>query len=146
MDVVRKNEFILNLVMLANKLQSLGNAFFKNYGLTSAQYNVLVLLRANPQGLTQVEISKNLVVSRANITSLLDKLESEGLAVRMRSEDRRSYKVVLTQKGKDLIQRIEGEYYRRVDEIFPDRLARGMSDCRKRISEWLAFLNQGGRL
>ncbi len=94
-----KNRFILSMVKLALRLQARADAFFRPYGVSSAQHNVLVLLKENKDGLSQIAISRQMVVSRANITSIIDKLEKKGLIRWFAdSADRRLFSVRLTKK------------------------------------------------
>jgi Transcriptional regulators len=56
------------------------------------------------QGLIQSELSKKLLVSRANITGLIERLEKEDLVVRTNdSGDKRVFRVYLTARGSDLM-------------------------------------------
>lgn len=65
-------------------------------GLTVPQFSVLMELAATPQGrLSQYEIGRRCMKSPPNITAIVDRLESAGLARRSRDDaDRR---VVLTE-------------------------------------------------
>ena len=51
---------------------------FRPHGLTAAQYNVLNILAATPDGISQRELGDRLVVDRSNVTGLLDRLEKIG--------------------------------------------------------------------
>jgi len=73
---------------------------FRPLGLTGAQYNVLNILAASPDGISQRELGDRLVVDRSNVTGLLDRLEKSGWVRRTDDpEDRRVYRVVLTPAG-----------------------------------------------
>lgn len=76
---------------------------FRPLGLTGAQYNVLNILAASPDGISQRELGDRLVVDRSNVTGLLDRLEKSG-SVRRTDDpvDRRVYRVVLTPEGRAL--------------------------------------------
>jgi len=75
-------------------------------GLTPSQFGVLeTLYHLGP--LCQGEISHKLLKSSGNITLVLDNLEKRGLIERQRShEDRRMVTIVLTDSGRDLIERV----------------------------------------
>jgi MarR family transcriptional regulator, 2-MHQ and catechol-resistance regulon repressor len=75
------------------------DAFFRPFGLTDAQYNVLRILEGAREPLPQQELAKRLLVSRANVTSLIDKLEAQGLVQRCACEDRRVKLIQLTEQG-----------------------------------------------
>jgi MarR family transcriptional regulator, 2-MHQ and catechol-resistance regulon repressor len=83
------------------------------HGLTQTQFGVLeALFHVGP--MHQREIARKLLRSNANITTVLDNLERQGLVQRQRtSEDRRYIHVTLTPAGRQLIAR-----------VFPDHAAR----------------------
>ncbi len=138
-----KNEIMLSIVRLASRLQARADAFLRPYGVSSAQYNVLVLLKGARDGLSQVEISREMVVSRANITSIIDKLEKRGLVRRFPdTSDRRLFRVRLTDKGRALIKEVEKTYFPEVDRIFPDRLFRKFKDVQEYLGDWIKMLEE----
>ncbi|WP_136526358.1 MarR family winged helix-turn-helix transcriptional regulator [Geomonas ferrireducens] len=73
-------------------------------GLTISQFGVLeALLHKGP--LCQRDVASKILKSTGNITLVIDNLEKQGLVLRERSlEDRRFCTVVLTQKGRTLIE------------------------------------------
>jgi DNA-binding MarR family transcriptional regulator len=78
------------------------------YGLTPAGYNVLAILRGvEGQSYPMHQLSNQLLVSRQNITQIVDALESKGLAERVPNpDDRRGRLVQLTATGKQLIETV----------------------------------------
>ena len=138
-----KNKLVLNIIKTANRLQSVGNVFFKPFGITSSQYNILVLLRSKKEGMSQVEISKNMLVSRSNITSLIDKLEKSGLVKRMDKEnDRRRDEINITSKGLELIKKIEKKYYEQVNKVVPKSIEKDISRLNAIFDLWINFLDE----
>jgi DNA-binding MarR family transcriptional regulator len=71
------------------------------YGLSTAQYNVLRILRgAGAEGLATLAIRDRMIDPAAAITRLVDKLEESGHLSRERlTEDRRSIRCRITPKG-----------------------------------------------
>lgn len=78
----------------------------KNYGLTDENFIVLELLyNKGPQYIQT--ISEKLMIASGSITNVVNKLEKQGLVVRVQDqENRRYWKVVLTEKGEDLFNEI----------------------------------------
>ncbi len=114
-----RHEVVLNLVRTANVLSVLGAALFRRFGLTEAQFNVLFALKYKTRAWTQSDLSKRLVVTRASITSVLDKLESKELVKRVDVEgNRRIYHVDLTAKGLELLNKVEPVYRKDIHAIF----------------------------
>lgn len=75
-------------------------------GLTASQFGVLeALYHLGP--LCQSVLGEKLLKSGGNITMVIDNLEKSGLVQRVRSaDDRRFITVSLTEKGRELIERI----------------------------------------
>ena len=106
-----RHEAVLNVVHTANLLASVGAGLFRRYDLTEAQFNVLFALKYTKRHLTQSDLGKRLVVTRATITSVLDKLEEKGLVERRNVPgNRRIYHVALTSRGKRVIEDVEPVY------------------------------------
>jgi DNA-binding MarR family transcriptional regulator len=98
--ITNANEVVLVAVIQAgDRVLKAFDAFFRPFGLTDAQYNVLRILEGAREPLPQQDLAKRLLVSRANITSLVDKLEAQGLVQRCACEDRRVKLIQLTEQG-----------------------------------------------
>lgn len=116
-----KHEAVLNVVRTASLLSLKGSDLFRQFGLTEAQFNVLFSLKYKERVWTQSDLGKRLVVTRASVTSVLDKLESKGLVARHAVEgNRRIYHIDLTPAGQALIDEVEPLYRRDVDEVMAD--------------------------
>ena len=77
----------------------------RELNLTGAQLNTLLALReAGAEGLPLGEIGRRLVVTKANVTGLIDRLEREGLVERLGSADRRVTLARLTERGKEVLE------------------------------------------
>src|SRR5262245_42210404 len=106
-----------------------------------AWYDVLWALEREPQGrLRMYELATATVITRSNLTRLVDRLEKAGLVSRERDdEDRRGAFAVLTPAGRQLRGRMWKVYGRAIDELFdrhlgPDEAA-AMRACLLRIIE-----------
>jgi len=121
MDMSKKeiaNQAILSLIRTANSLINVGDRFFKPYNVTATQYNILVILRDAEKKLSQHDLSSQLVVSRSNITGIVDRLEKLSYVRRQaHSDDRRIKLLNITKKGLDLIKRVERKYFQRLGQI-----------------------------
>jgi MarR family 2-MHQ and catechol resistance regulon transcriptional repressor len=106
-----KHELVLNVVRTATQIALRGAALFRRFGLTEAQFNVLFALKYKKNDWTQSELGKRLVVTRASITSVLDKLEGKELVRRNEvAGNRRIYHISLTEAGRQLIDEVEPVY------------------------------------
>lgn len=82
------------------------------------------LERAPDQRLRMFEFEHWMVISRSNITRLIDRLEQTGLVARERSdEDRRGAFAVLTVEGKKMRKKMWAVYEAAIDELFDAHLS-----------------------
>jgi len=118
---VSEHEAILNVYYTASRLKKQAGEFFRPLDLTDVQFNVMMLLghQSGPEGgLSQAKISDMMLVNRANITSLIDRMEKSGLVVRTAApDDRRCNIVKLTYKGERLLAKVAPLYEKQVKKI-----------------------------
>lgn len=126
-----RHETVLNIVRTANVLNLKGAALFRHYDLTEAQFNVLFALKYKETNWTQSDLGKRLVVTRASVTSVLDKLEEKGLVSRQDVEgNRRIYHVDLTPEGAALLAEVEPLYRQDIHTVLAHLDDKG---CRRLI-------------
>jgi DNA-binding MarR family transcriptional regulator len=107
-----KYDALIELLRTAETLWNASRVFFARWDLSPSQFNVLNLLYELPEGCSQVELSRRLIMHRSNVTGLVDRLETRGLLRRTDSAtDRRAFNVLLTSAGKKLIGDILPHYY-----------------------------------
>jgi DNA-binding MarR family transcriptional regulator len=84
-------------------LETTDRQLMNQFNLSVTQYWALVHLE-DPEGLPLSELAFLLIRDKSNMTSLVDKLEKEGLAVRIpgKNGDRRFTPVALTERGRRL--------------------------------------------
>lgn len=82
------------------------------------------LERAPDQRLRMFEFEHWMVISRSNITRLIDRLEQAGLVMRERSdEDRRGAYAVLTNEGRKLRKKMWAVYEEAIETLFNAHLS-----------------------
>jgi len=113
------HEALLSLVRTSTLMQKLSNRFFSKFNLTDVQFNILMILKAHgSEGLSQQELSEQLVVGKSNVVGLVDRLEKAGYVRRTsHPSDRRFNQIVLASKGSRLEQRVERSYFKEVDRM-----------------------------
>jgi len=110
---------LLQLLRTAETLWNASRLFFVRWALSPSQFNVLNLLYDQPDGCTQIELSRSLIMHRSNVTGLVNRLEARGLVQRRDSaNDRRAYRVVLTVTGRKLLQEILPHYYAAAERVW----------------------------
>ena len=125
---------LLQVLRTADTVWQASRLFFERWQLSPSQFNVLNLLEEHPNGLSQIDLSRELITHRSNVTGLVDRLEQRGLLERKDlANDRRAYRVVLTASGAALLREILPHYYRKADEVW-----RGLST--RRVSQITADL------
>jgi MarR family transcriptional regulator, 2-MHQ and catechol-resistance regulon repressor len=103
-----EEEALLNLWRTHDRFQIRFARFFREFGLTSSQYNVLRILRGEGKPLPCLEIADRLITAVPAITGLIDRLESTELITRDRStDDRRVVFVAISPKGLDKINAMD---------------------------------------
>ncbi|MTI66958.1 MAG: MarR family transcriptional regulator [Firmicutes bacterium] len=106
------NKTIIELKKTSDILEEVHNIFFNRFQISSTKFNVLVLLyTSEKEGLMLSELGKEMLVTKANITGLVDRLQKQGLVERKRHHlDRRKIMAVITEKGKKFTKRIMDDY------------------------------------
>lgn len=89
----------LRLARVFQKIDTLSARLFQQHSLTTAQFDVLSKLGA-AAGMTQQELAASLLVTKGNVSQVLDRMEQRGLIVR-RQEGRTKY-LFLTEQGQAL--------------------------------------------
>ncbi|SFG93078.1 MarR family transcriptional regulator, 2-MHQ and catechol-resistance regulon repressor [Desulfotomaculum arcticum] len=92
---------LLELTSFYDTLEDVSSMHFGRYSLSWPKFNALIrLYMAGERGLTQSELSKKMLVSRANITGLIERLEKEDLVVRGTDpSDKRVLRVSLSNRA-----------------------------------------------
>lgn len=99
------------------KLDDFDRRFFAAFGLSARQFWALTHLDEE-RGLRMVELGQLLLTDKSNVTGIVDRLESIGLATRtVAPNDRRVMLVKLTPKGRDLRETVNRQHQKRVREL-----------------------------
>ncbi|CAM5215675.1 DNA-binding MarR family transcriptional regulator OS=Castellaniella defragrans OX=75697 GN=HNR28_000726 PE=4 SV=1 [Castellaniella defragrans] len=85
------------------------------------RFDYLAQLDRHPEGLRMSVLSRHLMVTGGNVTGLTDQLVKEGLVQRTEdSEDRRSWRVLLTAQGRKSFAQMAAEHEQWLTEMFRD--------------------------
>src|ERR1700677_2116567 len=104
-----EQEVYLSILRTASELSYSVDQFFRPFGITPSQYNVLRILRgAGTDGLCRNEISERMVTATPDMSRLLDRMEKAGWVTRERAEDdRRQVSTYITKPGMGLLAKLE---------------------------------------
>ena len=98
----------INILRTNDQLQNRLGRFFRGFGLTSSQYNVLRILRGEGKPMPSLDIAERMIQVVPAITGLIDRLEKQGLVERRRcDDDRRVVYVEITAKAKSLLEQMD---------------------------------------
>jgi len=135
-------ELLLNLTFTYNLVDAGLSSKTRQRGLSRAALNVLSILNHSDgkKGCKHHEISKLLLVSRANITGLIDGLIRQGLVERAYDDnDRRICIAKISKKGEALVKSFLPEYFEHAVGLFSN-----LSDKeKKQFNELLVKMRVG---
>lgn len=98
---------LINISYTANWLNQIADKKFKQYDISSQQYNVLRILRGAKSAITVNTVRERMIKKSPNTTRLMDKLCAKNLIDRKRCNmDKRVVYVEITKKGLELINSI----------------------------------------
>jgi len=120
----------------------------RDAGLPMRWYDVLVQLEDAPDGLRMNELAERILYSKSGFTRVVDKMEAAGLVRRVRPEhDRRSVFVLLTDQGRETMQRARRHHRHGIEEHFSRHLAdtdiRALTRALEKISSHARPLRPG---
>jgi MarR family 2-MHQ and catechol resistance regulon transcriptional repressor len=90
---------LIRLMRVGDRLWRASDERFGQWGLTDNHYNVLRILNGAGEPISQSEVGRRMLSSRANVTKLVDLLEERRLVKRLSCGDRRINLVELTEDG-----------------------------------------------
>ena len=100
---------IINLLYTNSYIVSHQSRFFKSYGISAEQYNVLRILRGqHPEPISVSSIQERMLNKMSNASRLVEKLTQKGLAIRTECPtDRRQVDVTISSEGLSLLGTLE---------------------------------------
>jgi len=97
----------LNILYTANWINSEQVSFFKPYGISPQQFNILRILKGAGKSLKVQTIKERMIERSPNATRLMDKLSAKDLIERIPCpEDRRVVNIAITNVGLKLLKEI----------------------------------------
>ena len=99
----------LNLIYTFNWVNEKINRQFESFDITQQQFNILRILRGAGQPLSTLQIRQRMLDKMSDTSRIVDRLIKKGLVKKtVCREDRRLVDVLLTDKGKKLLQTMDG--------------------------------------
>ncbi len=125
---------LLNIIYTANWINSRQNTFFKPFGISPQQFNILKILKGANEPL-KVQVIKDRMIERApNATRMMDKLCAKQLIERIPCPaDRRVVHIEITAKGLQLLDEITANSKNELLKNLSEKEAEVLSDLLDKI-------------
>lgn len=109
-------EVMLNLIYTHEVVSAYTTKFLAEHGLAKSSFNILLNLRHGPaEGVLLHDLGEVLLMTRANVTGLMDHLEEKGLVKRViDASDRRARFARITKKGEALLDEVAPRHFARI--------------------------------
>src|SRR5438874_2664183 len=110
------------LIRIMGLLERVMQPYFAQFGISGSQWGILRNLHRAEQeglpGLRLTDLSERLLIRPPSVTGVVDRLERAGLVVRDGSPtDLRAKQVVLTDKGRQLLERVLALHADQIDLV-----------------------------
>jgi DNA-binding MarR family transcriptional regulator len=121
---------VINLIYTSNWLQSKQQEFFKSFGITGQQFNILRILKGQyPKSISGTEIKGRMLDRSSDVSRLLDRLASKNLICRKTCpNDKRASDVLITEEGISLLKQINKTHKQDAVLSLTDHEAAQLSD------------------
>jgi MarR family transcriptional regulator, 2-MHQ and catechol-resistance regulon repressor len=107
---------LVRLMRVGDRLWRESDERFARWGITDNHYNVLRILNGAGEPLSQAEVGRRMLSSRANVTKLVDLLEERRFVKRLACGDRRVNLVALTDAGAKFVAETVAEVVAAAEE------------------------------
>lgn len=129
-----KVKALLNIIYTANWINSKQNTFFKPFGISPQQFNILRILRGAGEAIKVQTIKERMIERAPNATRLMDKLCDKNLINRLPCpDDRRVVHIEITKKGLSLLKEIDKNFKEDLLENLTLKEAEQLSDLLDKI-------------
>lgn len=109
---------VINLIYTANWLHAKQMDFFKPFGITGQQFNILRVLKGqHPESVSPTEIKSRMLDRNSDVSRLLERLSVKNLIEKKTCpNDKRASDVNITERGLELLSEIE-KHQKELDSV-----------------------------
>ena len=123
-----KVKALLNIMYTASWINTRQVDFFKPYGISPQQYNILRILRGSAEPMSVKSVKDRMIERAPNATRLMDKLCVKNLIERIPCvADRRVVHIAITTAGLKLLTKIDKDFNQDLLENLTDSEAEQLS-------------------
>jgi DNA-binding MarR family transcriptional regulator len=99
----------INLIYTSGWLEGMQKSFFKQYGITNQQFNILRILRGQfPNKISGADIKTRMLDQNSDVSRLLDRLIIKKLIIKGQCpNDKRAADVAISESGLELLKKID---------------------------------------
>ena len=98
----------INIIYTSNWLSAHVSSYFEESDITPQQFNILRILRGEGKALSTMQIRQRMLDKMSDTSRIVDRLVKKGLVKKSpNAEDRRLVDVVITLRGKKLLEKID---------------------------------------
>ena len=109
---------ISELLRVAQRMRSALNQELADSGLNEVRLTVMQVLHSSPAGCSQSELADALQQSESSVSTLVERMRTDGLLYRLRSSsDRRKRVLMLTAEGRDRLDQVHATHGPRIGEL-----------------------------
>jgi DNA-binding MarR family transcriptional regulator len=103
-----RQKAVVNLIYTSNWLQNRQQEFFKTFGITGQQFNILRILKGQyPKSISGTEIKNRMLDRNSDVSRLLDRLAAKKLITKNTCpNDKRASDVNITEAGLALLDEV----------------------------------------
>lgn len=115
-DEIKQQKFVnphqkavINLLFTSNWLVNQQQYYFKSFGITGQQFNVLRILKGqHPNSISAKEIKSRMLDKNSDMSRMLDRLSAKNLIVKKSCpKDKRASDVNITEAGLELLKKMQ---------------------------------------
>ncbi|MBU2951945.1 MarR family transcriptional regulator [Tamlana agarivorans] len=129
-----KVKALINIIYTANWVNNIQNEFFKPFGISPQQFNILRILRGAGEPISVQTIKERMLERSPNTTRLMDKLCAKNLIDRLPCPgDRRVVHIEITISGLQLLDDISKDLNQDLLENLTEDEASQLSDLLDKI-------------
>jgi len=102
-------KLVINMLFTSSWLQTKSLDFFKSFGITPQQFNILRILRGqHPKSISPTLIKERMLDKNSDVSRILDRLVVKNLIVKqVCPKDRRAFDVTITDTGLALMKSMD---------------------------------------
>jgi|ERR1041385_8344090 DNA-binding MarR family transcriptional regulator len=136
-------DLVTGVIQLANLLMRHLAPVFEKASVTPQQWAILAALAGAESPLTLAGLARTMLVSKQNMTGMVARLEEQELVERQADpKDQRSWRLLLTRRGRATVEKLRPAYEAWQRELGSDVAERDLATVVRTVEHLIARLNE----